>query len=139
MTRTPLRVLAVALVLLLGLAACAGAGSRNPRDQMLYSYVSAIRWSEFDRAVAFIDPLVLAEDPVEPLELERLKLYQVSGYDVRTSSEPEEGKYLQVVEIRMVHRHTQEERVIIDNQEWRWDEEAGRWWLMSGLPDVAAR
>jgi len=132
-----LRALAVAFVLLL-VAACAGGGSnRNPRDQMLYAYVSAIRWSDFDRAVGFIDPLTLATDPIDPLELERLKQYQVSGYEVRTQSEPSEGQYLQVVEIRAVNRNTQEEKTFTEHEQWRWDEEGQRWWLVSGLPKLS--
>ena len=105
---------------------------------MLYQYVSAVRWSDFDRAVGFIDPKVLEAEPLDPLELERLKQYQVSGYEVRTSSEPAELEYEQVVEIRLVNRHTQAEKVIIDRQHWRWDAESKRWWLVSGLPDLTA-
>jgi len=37
-----------------------------------------------------------------------------------------------------VNRNTQVEKVITDIQLWRWDDEAGRWWLASGLPDLDA-
>ena len=139
MTAQTPRVLSVLLAAALCalLAACGSmGGNRSPRDQMLYHYTSAIRWSDFDKAVAFIDPAVLAEHPIGTIELERYKQFQVSGYDVRTSTEPAEGEYEQVVEIRMVNRHTQAERVITDRQQWRWDPEAKRWWLMSGLPKL---
>ena len=137
MNRFPLR--ATAVLLLLALAACGSMNTkRSPRDAMLYQYVSAIRWSDFDRAVGFIDPKVLEAEPLDPLELERLKQYQVSGYEVRTSSEPAELEYEQVVEIRLVNRHTQAEKVIIDRQHWRYDAETKRWWLVSGLPDLTA-
>ena len=128
---------AVAVVLMLVLAACGGmGGKRTPRDAMLYEYVSAVRWSDFDRALGFVDPLTLATDPVDSIELERFKQFQVTGYDVRTSSEPAEGRYEQVVEIRMVNKHTQAEKMLLDRQVWRWDEEGGRWWLVSGLPNL---
>ena len=137
MNRFPLR--ATAVLLLLALAACGSMNTkRSPRDAMLYQYVSAIRWSDFDRAVGFIDPKVLEAEPLDPIELERLKQFQVAGYDVRTSTEPAELEYEQVVEIRLVNRHTQAEKVIVDRQHWRWDPEAKRWWLTSGLPDVTA-
>ena len=98
----------MAVLLLLAVAACGSMNAkRNPRDAMLYQYVSAVRWSDFDRAVGFLDPKVLEAEPLDPLELERLKQYQVSGYEVRTSSEPAEHEYEQVVEIRLVNRHTQ--------------------------------
>lgn len=127
------------LVLALLLAACASSGQRSPRDQMLYDYVSAVRWSDFDAAARFLDPDVLERDPMTDLERERYRQFQVSGYDVKSASEPAEGEYEQVVEIRVVNRHTQVEKVITDRQRWRWDPEAKRWWLASGLPDLDAQ
>jgi hypothetical protein len=128
---------AAVIALLLALSACGSMNAkRSPRDAMLYEYVSAIRWSDFDRAVGFVDPLTLAQDPVESIELERYKQFQVTGYEVRTGNEPVEGQYEQVVEIRMVNKHTQAEKMLVDRQTWRWDEEAGRWWLTSGLPNL---
>ena len=135
MTNLTSRLLVLVLVSLL--AACGSVGhKRSPRDAMLYEYVSAVRWSDFDRAVGFVDPLTLASDPVDPIELERFKQFQVTGYDVRTSVEPAPGQYEQVVEIRMVNRHTQAEKFLVDRQRWRWDETGKRWWLVSGLPDL---
>lgn len=127
------------LVLALLLAACASSGQRSPRDQMLYDYVSAVRWSDFDAAARFLDPDVLEREPMTDLERERYRQFQVSGYDVKSASEPAEGEYEQVVEIRVVNRHTQVEKVITDRQRWRWDPEAKRWWLASGLPDLDAQ
>ena len=125
--------------LVLVLAACAGAGGqRSPRDQTLYTYVSAVRWSDFDAAYEFLDPAWLAANPMTDAERERYRQFQVSGYEVKTAREPAEGEYEQVVEIRVVNRHTQVEKIITDRQRWRWDPEAKRWWLASGLPDLDA-
>jgi hypothetical protein len=122
---------------MLVLTACGSVGGkRSPRDAMLYEYVSTIRWSDFDRAVGFVDPKTLEADPIESIELERYKQFQVTGYQVRTGVEPVQGRYEQVVEIRMINRHTQAEKMLLDRQVWRWDEEAGRWWLSSGLPNL---
>ena len=131
--------LAVVMVLVMALAACATPGQRSPRDQLLYDYVSAVRWSDFDAAAMFLDPELLARQPMTDLELERYKQFQVSGYEVKSASEPAEGEYEQVVEIRVVNRHTQVEKIITDRQRWRWDPEAKRWWLASGLPDLDER
>ncbi|KAA2284746.1 hypothetical protein [Arenimonas fontis] len=138
---TPARVLAVlfAAALCALLAACGGATKRSPLEQTLYHYTSAIRWSEFDKALAFVDPQVLERDRPGELDMERYKQYQVSGYEVRSKNTPEEGVYEQVVLIRLVNRHTQTERVVTDRQRWRWDGEAKRWWLVSGLPDIRQR
>ena len=138
MSRFPTRAIVLVLLALL-LAACAGYNAkRSPRDQMLYEYVGVLRWSDFDRALGFLDPLSLEVDPLDPIEFERLKQYQVTGYDVRTSNEVSEDQYEQVVEIRFVNRHTQAERSVMDRQTWRWDPVAERWWLSSGLPDLRA-
>jgi hypothetical protein len=128
------------LLIALMLSGCASLGAqRTPRDDMLYSYVSAVRWSDFDAALNFVDPEVRLANPISDLERERYKQYQVAGYDVKSGSEPGEGLYEQVVEIRLVNRHTQTERVITDRQSWRYDPESKRWWLMSGLPDLSPR
>ena len=135
MNRLPIR--ATALLLPMLLAGCGGFDTkRNPLDVALYEYTSVIRWSDFDRAVGYLDPLSLEVDPLDPIELERLKQYQVTGYTVRTSNSPSEFEYQQDVELRVVNKHTQTERVVIDRQVWRWDDVAKRWWLASGLPDV---
>jgi hypothetical protein len=135
MSRFPTRAIVFLLVPLL--VACSGMNAkRSPRDAMLYEYVSAIRWSDFDRAIGFVEPETLEAHPVGSIEMERYKQFQVTGYDVRTSSEPAEGEYEQVVEIRMVNRHTQAEKALVDRQRWRWDAEDKRWWLVSGLPDL---
>jgi len=126
------------LALALLLAACATSGQRSPREETLYNYVSAVRWSDFDVAAKFLDPQLLEARPMTDLELERYRQFQVSGYEVKSASEPAEGEYLQVVEIRVVNRHTQVEKVLTDRQRWRWDPEARRWWLASGLPDLDA-
>jgi hypothetical protein len=130
--------LPAALLVLVLLAACATAGQRTPRDQVLYDYVSAVRWSDFDAAARFLDPELLEREPLTDLERERYRQFQVSGYEVKSASEPAEGEYQQVVEIRVVNRHTQTEKVLTDRQRWRWDPEAKRWWLASGLPDLDA-
>jgi hypothetical protein len=136
--KTPIR-FAAALVLVLLLGACATASQRSPLEQSLYDYTSAVRWSEYEVAATFIDPLTLATDPIDALEFERLKQYQVAGYRVRSAGTTGEGVFEQVVELRLVNRHTQVERVILDRQRWRWDAAAERWWLVSGLPAIPAQ
>ena len=139
MNSKPLRAFAPVLALLL-LTACGSMGAqRNPRDQALYSYVSAVRWSDFNAALAFVDPETRRTRPMTDLESERYKQFQVAGYEVKSASEPGEGQYEQVVELRLVNKNTQVERIITDRQQWRWDAQAKRWWLVSGLPDLDAR
>ena len=130
---------ALAVLLLTACGSMGGATKRSPRDQTLYSYVSAVRWSDFEAAEAFIDPALREAEPLTDLEMERYKQFQVSGYEVKGSTEVAEDRYEQIVEIRVVNRNTQVERIVTDRQEWRWDAEAKRWWLMSGMPDLEPR
>jgi len=139
MNSRSLRVLAPVLALLLATACGSMGAQRNPRDQALYSYVSAVRWSDFNTALGFVDPETRRTQPMTDLEAERYKQFQVAGYEVKTASEPGEGRYEQVVELRLVNRNTQVERIVTDRQQWRFDPEAKRWWLVSGLPDLDAR
>jgi hypothetical protein len=112
--------------------------SNKQRERALYDYASTIHWSEFDKAVAFLDPEWLKEHPVTDLDLARYKQVQVSGYDVRTVTLQPDGSFDQVVEIRLINLNTQTERMITDHQHWRWDVPTKHWWLTTGLPDITA-
>ena len=132
-----LRVLVCSAILLLG--ACSSSPSRmNPRDIALTNYGVAIRWSEFEKALDFVAPAVRAQAPLTALESERFKQIQVTGYDVKTRTLQPDGGILQTVEIRLISKHTQLERTVIDHQAWTWDPEAKVYWLSSGLPDFNA-
>ncbi len=128
----------VACILLL-LAACASNPGVRQRDEALYLYASAMRWSDFEAAMGFIDPEVLAKNPPTSVELARLGQLQVTGYHVQRNAQTAEDRFEQVVEIRLVNRNTQVERSVMDRQQWRWDAKAKRWWLTSGLPNLAPR
>lgn len=130
----------LACLLLSALTACAAAPSKlNPLDAALTDYGVAIRWSEFDQAIAFLDPQVRLQHPLADLERERLKLIQVTGYEVKDRHASADGNLEQTVEIRLINRNTQLERSISDHQSWRWDAVSKRYWLISGLPDFSPR
>ncbi len=117
------------------LAGCAT--KQHSRDLLhvtLYDYSGAIRWNNFAGAAALLDPKL--EQPVKAIDMKRYEQVQVTGYDVRGSEMPTPETYNQVVEIRLINRHTQAERSIVDKQRWRYDAEARQWWLTSGLPDI---
>lgn len=122
---------------ILALAGCANQGRQQDLQDTLRNYESVIRWSEWDGAANFLAPEYLAENPITALDMDRLRLFRVTQYRVRASTPVDEGNgLLQTVEIRAFNRAQAVERVFMDRQEWRWDEELGRWWLHSGLPDV---
>lgn len=133
-----IRMLLIACLLsCLALAACGATlgGTRNRTDAMT-DYGAAIRWNDFDGALAFLEPGQVAT--LTDLERERFKQLQVTGYELKSGRDTADAGREQDVEIRVVNRNTQIERTVMDHQRWRWDAEAKHYWLMSGLPDFNA-
>jgi len=131
------RLALLAAVLLL--AGCAT--QTHTRDLLtvtLYDYSGAIRWNRVDVATGWLDPEVKSI-AVKPLDLQRFEQVQITGYDVKGSEWLAEHRYAQVVEVRLVNKHTQAERSIVDRQVWRFDPENRRWLLTTGLPDISQR
>ena len=129
-------------ILILGLAVLLTACPKTKEDQdlsdTLLQYDTVIRWAQWDAAVDFVSPEYLEEHPVTRLDLDRLRLFRVTQYSVRSAipTDNDEGKSLiQVVEIKMFNKNQARERIIIDEQIWKLNEETGRWQLHSGLPD----
>lgn len=127
-------------IVILGLTAlitaCPKTKEETDLSETLLQYDTVIRWAQWDAAVDFIAPDYLEEHPVTRLDLDRLRLFRVTQYMVRSAVPFDEGKGLiQVVEIKMFNKNQARERSIIDEQEWKYDEERERWLLHSGLPD----
>lgn len=126
------------LAILLG--ACAGVGSQqNALTETMFHYAAAVRWGEVEQIMAFHDPKVLADRPPEPLELDRWRQLRVTGYRSRGLEPQPDGSVIQFVQIEFVNRHTQTSSAMVDREQWRYDDEAKRWWLASGLPDLDRR
>jgi hypothetical protein len=124
-------------LLALLIVACASTSNMDKsRSEALKQYEAMIRWSEWDGAVNFIAPEYLEENPITRLELDRLRLFKVTSYVIRSTQIYDEGLTMsQVVEIRLFHKSQAVERSIMDEQIWRFDEERQAWLLHSGLPD----
>jgi hypothetical protein len=123
------------LSLMLVLSGCPDGTRQDKPDNVLSDYGAAIRWNEFDKALAFLDPEQQEQLALTDLERERFKQIQVTGYEVKNRENDADGNIIQTVEIRLVNRNTQIERSIIDHQTWRRDIAGKRYWLTSGLPD----
>lgn len=137
-----LRMVLVSLLLPALLLGCAGtSGSRDKAlTEVLRSYAATVRWGDLTQAAAFIDPALADRHTLSRLDQERMAQVRVAYY--RDDAGPmmiAEDRAAQVVEIGLVNIHTRVQRSVIDRQEWRWDPEARRWWLVSGLPDITAR
>ena len=135
-----IRLFTLAVLVLLAAAACGGNQVEEARSEAFKQYETIIRWSQWDAAADFIAPEYMVENPVTRLDMDRLRLFRVTAYTIRSTGVYDEGMTArQVVEIKMFNRKQGIERTIIDNQEWRYNEERKRWQLHSGLPDPTQR
>ena len=118
------------------IAACSVNQVDQSRGEAFKQYETIVRWSQWDAAADFIAPEYIAENPITRLDMDRLRLFRVTSYTVRSTGVYDEGKTAQqVVEIRMFNKNRGIEKTILDQQEWRYNEESKRWLLHSGLPD----
>jgi hypothetical protein len=128
------------LVLAVAVAACSSNPAEKSRGEAFKQYETIIRWSQWDAAADFIAPEFLEENPITRLDMERLRLFRVTAYTVRSTGVYDEGMTArQTVEIRMFNKRQAVERAVIDQQEWRYHEDVKRWLLHSGLPDPTQR
>ncbi len=124
----------------LTLVACTSNPVEKSRSETFKQYETIIRWSQWDAAADFVSPEYQLEHPISRLEMDRLRLFRVTSYTLRSSGIFDEGMTArQTVEIKMFNSQQAVERTVIDNQEWRYDEERKRWLLHSGLPDPTKR
>lgn len=129
-----------ACLCVLAITACTGNQVEESRSEAFKQYETIIRWSQWDAAADFIAPEYLAEHPISRLDMDRLRLFRVTSYTIRSTGIFDEGMTArQVVEIRLFNKNQGVERTIIDDQEWRYNEQRQRWLLHSGLPDPTKR
>lgn len=138
--RGPMRIAALLALAALLLAACTPNPADKSRGEAFKQYETIIRWSQWDAAADFIAPEYLAENPITRLQMDRLRLFRVTAYTVRSTGMFDEGMTArQVVEIKLFNANQAVERTIIDEQEWRYHEDVKRWLLHSGLPNPTQR
>lgn len=123
---------------LLILTACAtGSSPRDALEQAQYAWSGAIRWGDFAGARNLVDPEVRAQRPMSELEMGRYEQIQVSSYRTTgASSDLEGGRAVREARIGVINRNTMAEREVAYREQWRWDEQAGTWWLTTDLPDL---
>lgn len=124
------------VVLVLWAAAVGAASQRHGLDDVQAAYAAAVRWNDFDTAWEVVDPEYRKAHPQTDLERERYQQVQISGYRELRASASAEGEVVRDVELRVINRNTQAERVVRTRETWRWDPAAKQWWLSSGLPDL---
>jgi len=122
------------------LTSCVTPKREKDLQETLQKYEMMIRWSQWDAATDFIAPEYLEEHPLTRLDMDRLHLFRVTQYIVRTSGLYDDGNAMQQqVEIHLYNKNRALEQTVMDQQEWKWDAERQRWMLESGLPDVTRK
>jgi hypothetical protein len=130
----------LSLAVIVAAASCTPNQVKQERGEAFKQYETIVRWSQWDAAADFISPEYQIEHPITRLELDRLRLFKVTAYTVRSTGVFDEGMTArQSVEIKMYNKTQGVERTIVDDQEWRYNEEVKRWLLHSGLPDPTKR
>ncbi|HWR95637.1 MAG TPA: hypothetical protein VN248_02800 [Arenimonas sp.] len=130
-------ILALALVLLPApIAAKSTWRSEKALQDNLREYGLAVRWNDFEAAAEALDPVLVQGDRFSEQDEEYYKVFQISGYQLKSSAMLDPLTYSQRVELRIIDRDTQVERIKTDRQNWRYDVLAKRWWLTSGLPKL---
>ena len=119
---------------LLALAGCAATQERSRGaqfDNIALAYETAIRWSDFERAVG-----VAGVSGANQETLQRLKPVKVVSYDRVSAELSEDGtQILQIVKIEYTLETSMKLRRIVDQQGWQFDPAQKRWILVTGLPD----
>lgn len=107
----------------------------NPKmvdlEDTLRAYDRAVRWSNYQMIPTFRSK----EKAGEALDYDKLKSIRVTGYARKQYHVSDKGTEAdQVVEIRYYDENVAREKVEIDTQKWVYDDDLGRWVLVSDLP-----
>ena len=102
-------------------------------EQSSHAYELAIRWSDFEMASSFIKD---QEDPKIAAQIEHLKQYQVTSYEVkRFLPSAEKTKVLIFADVQYFKRDSLIVKNYSHRQLWHFDPYKKSWYLTSGLPD----
>lgn len=128
-------ILAASLLLLV--AGCATLQNRDRlRDETLEHYGASLRWSGFETAWDFVDPAVREARPLTPQQKARYAAVRVAGYDASGPRATGDDTIAQTAQVSLIVKASQQVYSVVDHQRWRWDPQAKRWWLETGLPDI---
>ena len=102
-------------------------------DDTARAYLRAIRWGDYQSADAFKK---MQGPDSEITDFENLRQIRVTAYTVlKTILSEDKSTIVRVVNFQYYRITDAMVKNLIDRQRWEYDEEANRWFLMSGLPD----
>lgn len=130
------------LALSIALAGACASSDRRAKslENTLDSYKALIRWGDLGAAMRYLHPDHMPTGREAELIMKRFEQIQVNGYLVKGQSPAaDQDTFLQTAQISFANRHNMVVNTIDDHQVWRWEQDSGRWMLISGLPDITRR
>ena len=121
-------------LLVVGCASVTDMKKMDKFEQTSHAYELAIRWSDFEMASSFIKD---QEDPNLAAQIEHLKQYQVTSYEVkRFLPSAEKSQVLVFADVQFFKKTGLIVKRYSDRQLWQFDPDTEGWFLTSGLPDL---
>ena len=122
------------LLLVVGCASVTDMKKMDKFEQTSHAYELAIRWSDFEMASSFIKN---QKDPNLAAQIEHLKQYQVTSYEVkRFLPSAEKSQVLVFADVQFFKKTGLIVKSYSDRQLWQFDPDKEGWFLTSGLPDL---
>jgi hypothetical protein len=127
------RLLLISLFLVLAGCASMSANSRMDQyDKISLGYERAMTWSDFTLAYSATKAAQASQLFPDASGYADIK---VTSYDPAAPQLSQEGMTIKrVARIRYVHTTRMTELNLVTEEEWRYSDEAGRWFLYSGFP-----
>jgi hypothetical protein len=120
-------------LLVVGCASVSEMKKMDKFEETSHAYELAIRWSDFEMASSFIKD---QEDPDLAAQIEHLKQYQVTSYEVkRFLPSAEKSQVLVFADVQYFKRDSLIVKNYSHRQLWNFDPDKESWYLTSGLPD----
>lgn len=103
-------------------------------DKTSRAYDRAIRWAQYEDAVAFKKPSNVND---ELPDFEDYREVRVTALKVKQTiiDKGSLSKILRIVDIQYYRMNNVTVKNLINQQQWEYNEEEDRWYLISGLPN----
>jgi len=125
------RLLLLGMVVLAGCAALESKSRMEQLDNLTRGYAKALAWSDFE--VAYTATKAAQQAPLP--DAAALKDIKITSYEPAAPLVEQDGKTVKrVARIRYVHISRMTERSLTTEEEWKYSDEAGRWFLQIGFP-----
>jgi len=125
------RLLLLGMVVLAGCAALESKSRMEQLDNLTRGYAKALAWSDFE--VAYTATKAAQQAPLP--DAAALKDIKITSYEPAAPLVEQDGKTVKrVARIRYVHTSRMTERSLTTEEEWKYSDEAERWFLQSGFP-----